>query len=172
MKVIVSDKLASEGVKILKNAGFEVLEAWEEPKEKLPELIKDCDAIVVRSATKVKKDLIDAGKKLKVIGRAGIGLDNVDADYAKSKGIKVVNTPAATTVTVAELTFTHMLASVRDVVTGTVTTREGKWEKKNLKGTELYGKTLGIIGFGRIGGGPARNGLSASGAITPVLSRS
>jgi D-3-phosphoglycerate dehydrogenase len=155
MKVIVSDKLASEGIKVLKAAGFEVLEAWEEPKEKLPELIKDCDAIVVRSATKVRKDLIDAGKKLKVIGRAGIGLDNVDADYAKSKGIKVVNTPAATTVTVAELTFTLMLASVRDVVTGTVTTREGKWEKKTLKGTELYGKTLGIIGFGRIGGAVA-----------------
>lgn len=155
MKVIVSDKLADQGVQKIKDAGFEVLEAWDEPKEKIPELIVDCDAIVVRGATKVRQEMIDAAKQLKVIGRAGIGLDNIDVNYAESKGIKVVNTPSATTTSVAELGMTLMLASVRDVVTGTVTTKEGKWEKKNLKGVELCGKTLGIVGFGRIGGSMA-----------------
>ncbi|MCK5038906.1 MAG: 3-phosphoglycerate dehydrogenase [Thermoplasmata archaeon] len=151
MKVIVSDKLAMEGVQKLKDAGYEVLEAWDEPKDRLPELIADCDAIVIRSATKATKELMDAGNQLKVIGRAGIGLDNVDLEHAKAKGIVVVNTPAATTASVAELTFTLMLASVRDVVRGTTGIKEGKWEKKQLKGNELFGKTLGVIGIGRIG---------------------
>ena len=151
MKILVSDKLAAEGVKKMETAGHDVVKAWDEPKENLPKLIHDCDAIVVRAATKVTKDLIDAAPKLKVIGRAGIGLDNVDAEYAKSKGIKVVNTPTATTISVAELTFTFILASCRDVVAGTNTTKAGKWEKKTLKGKEAYGKTLGIAGIGRIG---------------------
>ncbi len=151
MKIIVSDKLAMEGVQKLKDGGFEVLEAWDEPKDKLPELIADCDAIVIRSATKATKELIDAGTQLKVIGRAGIGLDNVDLEHAKAKGIVVVNTPAATTASVAELTFTLMLATVRDVVRGTTGIKEGKWEKKQLKGNEVFGRTLGVIGIGRIG---------------------
>ncbi len=151
MKVIVSDKLAMEGVQKLKDAGYEVLEAWDEPKDRLPELIADCDAIVIRSATKVTRELMDAGNQLKVIGRAGIGLDNVDLEHAKDKGIVVVNTPAATTASVAELTLALMLASVRDIVRGTTGIKEGKWEKKQLKGNELFGKTLGVIGIGRIG---------------------
>jgi phosphoglycerate dehydrogenase-like enzyme len=151
MKILVSDKLAAEGVSKMEEAGHEVLKAWDEPKDKLPGLIKGCDAIVVRSATKVTKDLIDAGQDLKVIGRAGIGLDNVDVEHARSKGIKVVNTPTATTVSVAELTFALILASCRDIVAGTNTTKAGKWEKKSLKGKEVYGKTLGIAGIGRIG---------------------
>ncbi|MCK4757408.1 MAG: 3-phosphoglycerate dehydrogenase [Thermoplasmata archaeon] len=155
MKVIVSDKLAMEGVQKLKDGGFEVVEAWDEPKDRLPELIADCDAIVIRSATKATKELIDAGPKLKVIGRAGIGLDNVDLEHAKARGIVVVNTPAATTASVAELTMTLMLASVRDVVRGTTGIKDGKWEKKHLKGNELFEKTLGVIGIGRIGTGVA-----------------
>lgn len=150
-KVIVSDKLAEEGVQKLRDAGHDVLVAWDEPKERLPELIADRDAIVIRSATKCTKELIDAAPDLKVIGRAGIGLDNVDLEHAKAKGIKVVNTPAATTISVAELTFTFILASYREVVRGTVTTKDGGWEKKALKGREAYGKTLGIVGIGRIG---------------------
>ncbi len=151
MKILVSDKLAPEGVKIMEKAGHTVVKAWDEPKENLPRLIADCDAIVVRAATKVTKDLIDAAPKLKVIGRAGIGLDNVDAEHAKSKGITVVNTPTATTISVAELTFAFILVSYRDIVAGTNTTKAGKWEKKTIKGRELYGKTLGIAGIGRIG---------------------
>ena len=151
MKIMVADKLADEGIKKMKDAGHEVLAVWDEPKDKLPALIKDCDAIIVRSATKVTKDLIAAGAKLKVIGRAGIGLDNVDAEAAKARNIKVVNTPAATSVTVAELALGHMLACARSIPQATQSLREGKWEKKAFKGTELYGKTLGLIGSGRIG---------------------
>jgi D-3-phosphoglycerate dehydrogenase len=151
MKIIVTDKLADEGVEKLKGADHDVLIAWDEPKEKLVELVADCDALVIRSATKATKELIDAAPNLKVIGRAGIGLDNVDVKHAESKGIKVVNTPAATTVSVAELTFAFILASARDIVAGTNTTKAGKWEKKALKGTEVYEKTLGVIGIGRIG---------------------
>lgn len=151
MKIIVTDKLAMEGIQILKDAGHEVTIAWDEPKENLPNLMADKDAIVIRSATKCTKELIDAAPNLKVIGRAGIGLDNVDLDHAKARGIKVVNTPAATTISVAELTMTLMLASYREVVRGTIGIKEGKWEKKALKGLELHGKTLGIVGIGRIG---------------------
>ena len=151
MKVLVSDKIAAEGVKKLKEAGLEVVEAWEEDKSKIPELIKDCDAIIVRSATKVRKPMIDNASKLKVIGRAGVGLDNIDVNYAKSKGIKVINTPGATTVSVAELTMGLMIATVRPIIPAVISTKMAKWEKKKLKGNELYGKTLGIIGIGRIG---------------------
>jgi D-3-phosphoglycerate dehydrogenase len=151
MKIMVSDKLPDQAVDRLKRAGHEVLIAWDEPKENLPNLIGEYDALVIRSATKARGDLLDAATNLKVIGRAGIGLDNVDLDTCKERGIKVVNTPLATTVSVAELTILHMLASVRDIVTGTVTTKEGKWEKSKLGGNELFGKTLGILGIGRIG---------------------
>ena len=151
MKVLVADKIAGEGVQLLKDAGHEVVEGWEMPKDQLPEVINDCEAVIVRSATKIKGDLLDAAEKLKVIGRAGIGLDNVDRDKAKERGIVVRNTPTATTYSVAELTMTHMLAAHRDIVTGTVTTKAGKWEKKNLKGNELFEKTLGIVGIGTIG---------------------
>ena len=151
MKILVSDKLAMEGVEMLENAGHDVVRAWDEPKDRLPELIKDCQAIVIRSATKCTKELMDAAPDLKVVGRAGIGLDNVDIEHAKSRNITVRNTPSATTVSVAELTFTFILASYRDIVTGTNTIKEGKWEKKALKGNEVYGKTLGVVGIGRIG---------------------
>ena len=151
MKIMVSDKLPQQAVDRLERAGHEVLVAWEEPKEKLPELIGDCDALIVRSATKARGELLDAGTNLKVIGRAGIGLDNVDLDTCKERGIKVVNTPLATTVSVAELTLLHMLASVRDIVTGNNATKEGKWEKKKLKGNELFSKTVGLLGIGNIG---------------------
>ena len=151
MKIMVSDKLAMEGVEKMEAAGHDVIRAWDEPKENLPNLITDCDALVIRSATKARKELIDAAPNLKVIGRAGIGLDNVDLEHAKARGITVVNTPTATTISVAELTFTLILASYREVVRGTVSTKDGKWEKKALKGNEVYGKTLGIAGIGRIG---------------------
>lgn len=156
MKVMVADKIADEGVKKLKDAGFEALCVWDEPKDKLPELIKDCDAIIVRSATKVTKQLIDAGAKLKVIGRAGVGLDNVDAAHAKTKGITVVNTPAATSISVAELAIGHMLACARHIGAGTASMKNGKWEKKSFEGVELHGKTLGLVGLGRIGRETAR----------------
>ena len=160
MKIMVSDKLAMEGVEKMEAAGHDVIRAWDEPKENLPNLITDCDALVIRSATKAKKELIDAAPNLKVIGRAGIGLDNVDLGHAKTKGITVVNTPTATTISVAELTFTLILASYREVVRGTVTTKAGEWQKKALKGHEVYGKTLGVVGIGRIGQAVAERAMA------------
>lgn len=151
MKVLVSDPIAPQGVEILKNAGFEVTEQSGLSPEELAKIIPDYDAIIVRSATKVTKEIIEAAKNLKVIGRAGIGLDNVDQETAKSKGVKVVNTPTATSISVAELALGMMFAAARRIPQANVSTRASKWEKKKFKGFELYGKKLGIIGLGRIG---------------------
>jgi D-3-phosphoglycerate dehydrogenase / 2-oxoglutarate reductase len=151
MKVIITDPIAKTGVKMLVDAGLEVDERPGLPAPDLIQAIPAYDAIIVRSATKVTADVINAGKNLKVIGRAGVGLDNVDKKAADARGIKVVNTPAATSITVAELALGHMLAIARSIPQATQSLREGKWEKKAFKGTELYGKTLGLIGSGRIG---------------------
>lgn len=151
MKVLISDPIAKEGIEILRNSGFEVMEKTGMAPEELIKTIPDFDAIIVRSATKVTKEVIEAGKKLRVIGRAGVGLDNVDAEAAKAKGIKVVNTPAATSISVAELALGMMLSAARMIPQATASTKAGKWEKKRFHGFELFGKTLGIIGIGRIG---------------------
>jgi D-3-phosphoglycerate dehydrogenase len=151
MKVIITDPIAKAGVKMLQDAGIEVDERPGLPPADLVQAIPPYDAIIVRSATKVTADVINAGKNLKVVGRAGVGLDNVDKKAADARGVKVVNTPAATSVTVAELALGHMLACARSIPQATQSLREGKWEKKAFKGTELFGKTLGLIGSGRIG---------------------
>lgn len=151
MKVLVSDPIAKEGVEILKKAGLEVIEKSGLSPEELAKEIAPFHGIIVRSATKVTKEVIDAAQNLKVIGRAGIGLDNVDREAAKQKNIKVVNTPTATSISVAELALGMMFAAARRIPQASVSTRAGKWEKKQFKGFELYGKTLGIIGIGRIG---------------------
>lgn len=112
--------------------------------------VSDADVVLIRSKTKCTKEYIDGAPNLKLIIRGGVGLDNVDREYAKEKGITVHNTPAASSVAVAELAFAHMLAVPNRLVEGHNTMKEGKWEKKNLKRTELMGKTLGLIGIGRI----------------------
>jgi D-3-phosphoglycerate dehydrogenase len=117
-------------------------------------------AVVVRSASKITRPVIEAGKDLKVLVRAGIGLDNIDREAAKEKGIAVANTPAATSITVAEHTFGLMLDAVRNHWKAILSMKAHKWEKKALEGTELYGKTLGIIGFGRIGQEVAKRALA------------
>jgi len=151
MKILISDPMAPEGVKILKDAGFDVIEKTGLSPEELAKVIPEFDGIIVRSATKVTKEVIEAAKNLKVIGRAGIGLDNIDQDAAKSKGIKVLNTPRATSISVAELALGMMFAAARGIAQATYSTKTGKWEKKKFKGFELFGKKLGIIGIGRIG---------------------
>lgn len=113
--------------------------------------IPEYDALVVRSSTKVTKDVINAGDRLKIIGRAGVGMDNIDVEAAKKRGIEVVNSPEASTIAVAELVFGSMLALNRKIVHAHHSMREGKWERSRFEGTELYAKTIGIIGFGRIG---------------------
>ncbi|MEO0079177.1 MAG: hydroxyacid dehydrogenase [candidate division WOR-3 bacterium] len=160
MKVIITDPIATEGVKLLRAAGLEVDERPGIPQDELVRVIPDYDAIIVRSATKVTADVINAGKRLKVIGRAGVGLDNVDKKAADARGIKVVNTPAATSISVAELALGFMFAAARQIPQATISLREQKWEKKAFKGTELYGKTLGIIGSGRIGTELAKRALA------------
>jgi len=150
-KVLASDPLAAAAVAAMREAGLEVDEKTDLTPDALVQEIGAYDAIVVRSATKVRQPIIDAGTNLKLIVRAGVGLDNVDVDYAKSKGVEVRNTPGASSNSVAELALGHIFALARHIGRGTVSTKAGKWEKKQLKGVEVHGKTLGIIGIGRIG---------------------
>ena len=151
IKILVSDKIADEGITILREEGYKVTVGWDIPKPDLPKIIGEYDVLIVRSATKVKGELLDNAKKLRVIGRAGEGLDNVDYQKAKQMGITLVNTPHISYISVSELTIGHMIALARNIVSGTLTLREGKWEKDKLMGIELNGKTLGVIGCGYIG---------------------
>lgn len=151
IKILVSDKIADEGIKTLRAEGFEVTTGWDIPKPDLPRIIGEYDVLIVRSATKVRGELLDNAKKLRIIGRAGEGLDNVDFERAKQMGIMLANTPHISYISVSELTIGHMIALARNIVQGTTSLREGKWEKDKLMGTELNGKTLGVIGCGFIG---------------------
>lgn len=150
-RVLASDPLAPTAVAAMREAGVDVDEKTDLTPEQLNNVIGGYDAIVVRSATKVRADVIDAGQRLKLIVRAGVGLDNVDVTYAESKGIAVRNTPAASSNSVAELALGHILSVARHIARGTVSMKAGRWEKKQLKGIEIAGKTLGIVGIGRIG---------------------
>ncbi len=151
MKILIADATSQDAIKEMQATGSEVQDLSNLPKEQLLDKVKDFDIMVVRSATKVRKDMIDKMDNMKLIVRGGVGLDNIDVDYAKSKGIEVKNTPAASSISVAELTIGHMIALTRHIARGTQSIKERKWEKKVLKGIELYNKTLGIIGIGRIG---------------------
>ncbi len=151
MKVLISDPIAKEGIDILKKAGLEVIEKPGLPKEELLEAIKEVDGIIIRSATKVTAEVIEAAKNLKVIARAGTGLDNVDIEAANRRGIVVMNCPGGNTVSAAEHTISMMLALARNIPQATASMKAGKWEKKKFMGREITGKTLGVIGLGRIG---------------------
>ncbi|MCS7217088.1 MAG: D-2-hydroxyacid dehydrogenase [Candidatus Bipolaricaulota bacterium] len=160
MKVLICDPIDERAVARLREAGLSVtVKTGMGEGELAEELRKGYDAIVVRSATKVRRPALDAAQGLRLIIRAGVGLDNIDADYAEAKGIKVLNTPKASTDSVAELALAHMFALARSLVRATETMREGKWEKRAFHGIELQGKTLGIIGIGRIGQALARRAL-------------
>ena len=159
MKILITDGLSPDGVKILTDTGFQVENVKLTPEDLLKK-IGDYDSIIVRSATKVTKEVIEAGKNLKVIARGGVGVDNIDVEYAKSKNIPVLNTPMASAISVAELTIGHMLAVCRFLNVSTMEMRRGKWPKKEFSnGIELYEKTLGIIGLGNIGKEVARRAL-------------
>jgi len=168
VKILVSDKIFEEGIRLLEERGYRVTRAWETPKTELPKIIGEYDVLIVRSATKVRGELLDNATNLKVIGRAGEGLDNIDFEKAKSLGITLVNTPHVSYLSVAELTIGHLLALARGIVQGTVSLREGKWEKEQLIGTEVNGKTLGIIGCGYIGKAVERFALSLGMIVLPV----
>lgn len=155
-RIAVTDGMAPAAVAVLEKAGHEVVQGYIEESELLNGELKDFDAIIVRSATKLSSDVIDASVGLKVIGRAGVGVDNIDLESAGSAGIMVVNAPNASTQSVVELAIGHLLSSLRHIPKSDRGMREGKWEKKQMKGTELSGKCLGLIGFGRIAQGVAR----------------
>jgi len=151
LKVLASDPLAATAVAAMRDAGLEVDEKTDLSPEQLVAEIGAYEAIVIRSATKLRAEILDAATNLRLIVRAGVGLDNVDVAYAESKGITVRNTPAASSNSVAELALGHMLSLARHIGRGTASLKAGKWEKKALKGVEIDGKTLGIVGIGRIG---------------------
>jgi len=160
-KILIADSISPLAIDELKKVSeFEVNVKTGMNEEELIKTIPPFDGIVVRSATKVTSKVIDAAENLKIIVRAGIGLDNIDLEAAKKKGIKVANTPAATTISVAELTMGLMLAAVRNIAQANMSMKNHKWEKKLFSGTELYEKTLGIIGFGRIGKEVAKRALA------------
>jgi len=152
MNILISDKLASEGVEILKAVKeFKVDCKFGLKPEELKSIIKDYDALIVRSGTKVTADIIEAADNLKFIGRAGVGLDNVDLKAATKKGIVAMNTPAGNTTSTAEHTMSLILSLSRNVPQAYASLKSGKWERSKFSGVELRGKTLGIIGLGRIG---------------------
>lgn len=152
MKVLISDKLSKVGIKILEEAHDIKPEVNTELKpEELKAKIGEYDGLIIRSATKVTADIIEAADNLKVIGRAGIGLDNVDIPAASKRGIVVMNTPEGNTITTAEHAMAMIMALSRNVPQATASLKEGRWEKKQLQGREIYNKVLGLIGAGKIG---------------------
>jgi len=160
-KILIADSLDKEALEQLKSIpSFEVTVKTGMDEAELVKTIPSFHATVVRGATKVTRKAIEAGKNLELIIRAGIGLDNIDVAAAKEKRIQVANTPAATSISVAEHTFGLMLAAVRNHGRANLSMKEHKWEKKALSGTELYGKSLGVVGFGRIGQEVAKRALA------------
>ena len=166
MNVLANDGISQEGVEKLTAAGFNtILESVDQ--ENIIDFINEnnIEVLLVRSATKVRKDLIDNCKSVKIIGRGGVGMDNIDVSYAKEKGIHVINTPAASSISVAELVFAHLFSCVRSLhISNREMPLDGDKEFKKLKknyagGSELKGKTLGVVGFGRIGQEVAKIGI-------------
>lgn len=154
-KILISDGLDSSGIAILKQSA-EVVDMTGITPEDLLNEIGDYDALIVRGRTKVTTAIYEAGKKLKVVGRAGVGVDNIDLAAAKAHNVVVVNSPMATTTAVAELTMALMLGAAREIARADSSLKAGKWLKKEFEGFELSGKTLGVIGFGRIGAAVAK----------------
>ena len=154
-KIMIADGLNPKGKDLL-SAEVEVHDCSGITNEALLETIGDFDALIVRGRTKVTASILEAAPKLKVVGRAGVGVDNIDLAAAQSRGVTVVNAPTATTIAVAEHTFGLMLSLVRQIPSADASMKSGLWNKKNLVGTELNAKTLGIIGMGQIGSGVAQ----------------
>jgi len=150
-KVLISDSMSKVAQKILEKNKISVDVKVGLPEEEIIKIIPEYDGMVVRSATKVTKNIILAAKKLKVIGRAGAGVDNIDVPVAKEKNMIVMNTPGANSNATAEHAFSLIMALLRKIPFANETTHKGKWEKKNIKGAELSKKTLGIVGFGNVG---------------------
>jgi len=156
MKILICDIMEAEAIQRMRAAGLQVDVRDDITPEELPNVLPAYDGMVVRSRTKVRQPLIDVCPNLKVILRGGVGLDNIDADYARSKGITVMNTPQASSASVAELAIGFMFALARSIYHTTASMKAGLWEKKKFEGDEIGGKTLGLIGVGSIGREVAR----------------
>src|SRR4051812_10648404 len=150
-KVLVAEKIGDSGVELLRDAGFDVELGTEWADGQLDERIGEFDGILIRSATKLDADLIEKAGNLKAVGRAGVGVDNVDVDEATKRGIVVANAPQSNVVTAAEHTMALLLALARNVPQAHASLVEGRWDRSKYSGVELMDKTLGVLGFGRIG---------------------
>jgi D-3-phosphoglycerate dehydrogenase len=150
-RVLIADSIEESALAKIKAAGLDAVVRNKDTDGPIEKQIKGFDCVVVRSATKITREVIEAADKLKLIVRAGVGLDNVDSEAAGEKGIEVQNTPEAPTVSVAEMVFAMMFAMARNITQADSSMKEARWEKKKLTGTELWNKTLGVVGFGRIG---------------------
>ena len=150
-RILVADDVSDSGLQPLRDAGFALEKNTGLTPDALLEALSDCDALIVRSETKVTAELMDAAKKLRVIGRAGVGVDNIDVAAATARGIVVMNAPDGNTITTAEHTIALLIALARNVPQSNSSLKSGKWERKRFIGAELQGKTLGIVGLGRIG---------------------
>lgn len=150
-RILVADSLHPAGLELLRAAGVDLVELAEADRDRLPEIIRDFDALIVRSQTQVDASLLESGTRLKVVARAGIGIDNVDVAAATQRGILVVNAPTANLISATEHTFALLLALTRRVSLAHEAMRQERWERSQFMGTELRGKTIGVIGFGRIG---------------------
>lgn len=151
MKILVCDKMESDAIEMMRSSGITVDAKFEITPEELMKELPAYDGAVVRSRTKIRQPLIDVCPNLKIIVRGGVGLDTIDADYARSKGITVMNTPKASSASVAELAVGFMFSLARSLYKATSTMKAEKWEKKSFEGDELSGKTLGLLGVGNIG---------------------
>ena len=161
MKILIADRISPIGVDLFKaQKGFDVVEAYGSSPEEILELAKDSDAIAVRSDTRITPEVIAVAPNLKVVGRAGVGVDNIDIEAATDHGVIVMNTPTGNTIATAELTFTHMLAGTRAIVQACAGMKDGRWDRKKYTGSELNQKTLGILGMGRIGAEVAKRAMS------------
>jgi D-3-phosphoglycerate dehydrogenase / 2-oxoglutarate reductase len=175
MKIVVADKISERGIELLRQAGWDVLTPT---AAALPSELANADALVVRSATKVTPALLARAQRLRVIGRAGVGVDNVDVEAATNRGVLVMNTPGGNAVSVAEHTLALMLALARAVPQANASTQSGRWEKSAFSGTELRGKTLGLVGLGRVGTEVARRAralemrvIACDPYVTPAAAR-
>ncbi|MCO6459912.1 MAG: D-2-hydroxyacid dehydrogenase [Saprospiraceae bacterium] len=171
IKILVNDGIEADGKMLLEEAEY-IVDTNRVAQEDLPKVLPQYDVVIVRSATQIRKDLIDVCPNLKVIARGGVGMDNIDVDYARNKGIAVINTPGASTRSVAELAMAHIYALSRHIHHSKLELLNGKNDFKKLKsayskGSELAGKTLGIIGFGRIGQEVAKLAMGANMRILP-----
>ena len=160
MKILVADGVSPKGIEILQKAGFETVIKDKLPAEELLEIIPDFDGLIVRSASKVTKEVIERAKKLKIVGRAGVGTDNIDINAATAHGIMVINSPGGNTIAATEHTMGMMMAMARNIAVANETMQHGEWNRKKYTGVELRGKTLGVIGLGRIGSGVATRALA------------